>query len=349
MAEIHFERWQQSAHFHNPLKGGILDEHKIEVRLDPLLEHQSVFPLELKGKADVLFPPTDRDYLEEHAEKSKAQCFLCDGRWRQRAPRYEETILPGGCLEKNDVALFPNLFPISAYHAVVMVGEKHCRHLEDFPAGMIKDAFSVSLEFICRCYRNDPGAIHFTINANYLFPAGASVMHPHLQILGSPFPTTHERALLERSRDYFQKHGTSYWIDLIATEKRLQERWIGEIDGSHWFTAYSPLGANEVNAVMPSARHFLDWGEEEINGVAEGLARALNAYSGLKLSTFNFSCFSAPLNNEGREFCCLLRLVNRQNVVPHYRTDDYYFQKLLGNELIVSPPEELASFVRQYF
>jgi len=349
MAEINFERWQQVAHFHNPLKDGKLVEHSIEVRLDPLLEHQSVFPLMLKGKASALFPPTDREYLEECAERSKNQCFLCDGIWRKRTPRYSEKILPEGYLEKNDVALFPNLFPLAAYHAVVMVGNKHCRHLDDFPAGMIKDSFSVTLEFIRRCYESDPGVIHFTINANYLFPAGASVMHPHLQILGSPFPGTHERELLERSRDYFKKHGTSYWLDLSATEKLLRERWIGEIDGSQWFTAYSPLGPNEVIAIMPSVHHFLDWGEAEMNGVAEGLAKTLSAYAGLNLSTFNFSCLSAPLNSKSTEFCCILRLINRQNVVPHYRADDYYFQKLLGSELIVSPPEELASFIRQYF
>ena len=349
MAVIHFERWRQVARFHNPLKGGEFDEQDIEVRLDPLLGHQSVFPSMLRGKASALFPPTDREYLEERAEKSKAQCFLCEGKWRQRAPRYAKEILPQGYLVKNDVAIFPNLFPLAAYHAVVMVGEKHLRHLDDFPPGTIKDSFSVTLEFMRRCYQSDPSAKYFTINANYLFPAGASVMHPHLQILGSPFPGTHEREMLKKSRDYYEQNGTSYWMDLVAEEKRLQERWIGEIGGSRWFTAYSPLGPNEINAVMPGAHHFLEWTDAELDGVAEGLARALKAYSGLNLSTFNFSCFSAPLGSDSKEFCCFLRLINRQNVIPHYRTDDYYFQKLLRGELIVSPPEELATFIRQYF
>ncbi len=349
MADIHFERWQQVAHFHNPLKAGELDQQNIEVRLDPLLEHQSVFPLMLKGKAAALFPPTDKEYLEQCAEMSKKQCFLCDEKWRQKTPRYSQEVLPDGYLAKNDVVLFPNLFPIAAYHAVVMVGNKHCRHLDDFPETLIKDAFAVTLEFIRRCHQHDPSAIHFTINANYLFPAGASVMHPHLQILGSPFPGTHERALLEKSRNYLAKHGTCYWLDLIATEQRLQERWIGEIGGSQWITAYSPLGPNEVIAILPEARHFLEWGESELDGMAQGLARTLAAYAGLNLSTFNFSCLSAPLDSESKEFCCLLRLINRQNVMPQYRADDYYFQKILGSELIVTTPEDLASFIRPYF
>ena len=349
MAEIHFERWQQVARFHNPLKAGELDEQEIEVRLDPLTDHQSIFNSALADKTSILFPPTDKEYLEKRAEETKAQCFLCDGKWRQMTPRYSGKVLPEGRLIKNDVVLFPNLFPLAAYHAVVMLGNRHYLHLNDFAASMLKDAFVVSLEFIRRCHECDPDAVHFTINANYLFPAGSSVLHPHLQVLGAPFPGTRERELLEKSRRYFEQHGTCYWLDLAATEKRLQERWLGELEGSSWFTAYAPMGVNEVNAITPSARHFLEWSDAEINGIAEGIARTLTAYFGLGFSTFNFSCFSAPINGEGPEFCSFLRLINRQNAVPHYRADDYYFQKLLGNEIIIYTPEHLAAVIREEF
>lgn len=349
MAEIHFERWRQVARFHNPLKAGELDEQEIEVRIDPLMGHQSIFNAALADKTSILFPPTDKEYLEQRAEETQAQCFLCDGKWQQMTPRYSEKVLPEGRLVKNDVVLFPNLFPLAAYHAVVMLGNRHYRHLKDFPATMLEDAFSVSLEFIKRCHQSDSSAVHFTINANYLFPAGSSVLHPHLQVIGAPFPGTRERELLETCRRYFEEHGSSYWLDLTATEKRLQERWLGEIQGSCWFTAYAPLGVNEVNAVTPHARHFLEWGDAEIGGLAEGIARTLKAYFELGFSTFNFSCFSAPINSQGSEFCSFLRLINRQNVVPHYRADDYYFQKLLGNEIIIYTPEHLASVIREQF
>ena len=347
MAEVQFESWRQTARFHNPLKDGQLDEQPIEVRLDPLLGHQSIFSPGLVEKTSILFPPTDFTYLRQRAEETRQNCFLCDGKWRQTTPRYEERIAPDGRLVQGDVALFPNLFPLAAYHAVVMLGDRHFRTLDDFPKSLFKDALAVSLEFIRRCHAADPQIRHFTINVNYLFPAGSSVLHPHLQVIGSPFAGAHERSLLQSSDAYHRQHASSYWLDLCSTEKRLQSRWIGEIEGSSWFAAYAPIGVNEINAITPNASHFLQWGDAEINGIAEGLAKTLALYHELQFSTFNLSCFSAPLDVQRDDFRCLLRLINRQNVTPHYRADDYYFQKLLGNEIIIHTPEELAERMRQ--
>jgi UDPglucose--hexose-1-phosphate uridylyltransferase len=349
MARISFDSWQQTACFHNPLNGGQLDRQPIEVRLDPLTGHQSIFNAALEDKAGILFPDTDADYLQQRAAETRAQCFLCDERWRETTPRYPEELCPGGRLERGEAVLFPNLFPLAGYHAVVMVGKQHFRTLDNFPAELLCDALGVALDFIRRCVESDAQARYFTINANYLFPAGASVLHPHLQILGSPFPGTHHRLLLDQSRDYFRATGSCYWTDLAAAERELGARSLGDPGRSDWFTAFSPIGANEVNGVWPEASHFLEWGEEDIRELANGLSRVLQAYHAMKLSTFNLSCFSGPLAHESPEFRCMLRLINRQNVAPHYRTDDYYFQKLLKNEIIINRPEHLATLIRGYF
>lgn len=349
MAEVHFEHWTQVARFHNPLKNGQLDEQEIEVRVDPLMGHQSIFNSGLADKTSILFPPTDQAYLRERAEATRDHCFLCDGKWRQMTPRYSEDIVPEGRLLKGDVVLFPNLFPLAAYHAVIMLGKQHCRNLDDFPVALLEDAFSVAVEFIGRCHQADSSIVNFTINANYLFPAGSSVFHPHLQVIGSPFPGTAEKSLLEKSQLYYEQKGSSYWLDLSETEKRLQSRWLGEVAGTHWFTAFAPMGVNEVNALTPQASHFLDWGQSEVRGMAEGISGVLRAYHDLGFSSFNFSCFSAPLSGGHSDFRCFLRLINRQNVIPHYRADDYYFQKLLGNEIIIYSPEDLASLVGKHF
>jgi UDPglucose--hexose-1-phosphate uridylyltransferase len=349
MAKISFENRQQTARFHNPLNAGQMDAQRIEVRFDPLTGHQSIFNAALEDKTQTLFPATDEAYLLERAEASKAQCYLCGNRWRQLTPRYDEDLIPGGRIERGEIVLFPNLFPLAAYHAVVMVGNRHFRLLNDFPTELLQEALTVSLEFIRRCHRADPHMLYFTINANYLFPAGASAFHPHLQILGSPFPGTHQQLLLERSQAYYEEKHSCYWLDLIETEEQLGQRTLGELQGSRWLTAFSPVGSNEVNAVWPGSSHFLEWGEEELDGMAEGLSGIFHGYYDLGLSTFNFSCFSGPLDRTSPEFRCMLRIINRQNVSPHYRTDDYYFQKLLKNEIIIRRPEKLAEFLRDYF
>jgi UDPglucose--hexose-1-phosphate uridylyltransferase len=348
MTSIQFDSWQQTAHFHNPLHGGVLDAQQIEVRLDPLTGHQSVFNAALEDKAGILFPDTDPGYLRQRAAETRTQCFLCEARWRHTTPRYPETLIPGGRMERGAAVLFPNLFPLAAYHAVVMLDDEHFRTLDNFPAELLGDALGVALDFIGRCHQVDPRALYFTINANYLFPAGASVLHPHLQVLGGPHPGTHHRLLLERSQHYLLETGSCYWSDLASAEEN-GPRFLGKLGSSRWLTAFSPMGANEVNGVWPTASHFLEWGDEDIRTMAEGLSRILQAYHALNFSTFNFSCFSGPLDRTSPEFRCLVRLINRQNAAPHYRTDDFYFQKLLRNEIIIRRPEHLAAFIRSTF
>jgi galactose-1-phosphate uridylyltransferase len=349
MTRIAFESLKQTAIFHNPLKDGNLDKQEIEVRLDPLTGHQSIFNAGLEGKTSMLFPETDYDYLEMQAERTRGQCFLCDGKWQKTTPRYDSKLVREGRMMQGEAVLFPNLFPLAAYHAVVMLGNKHFRPLNDLPASLLRDALSVSVKFMHLCHEADKDMKHFTINGNYLLPAGASVFHPHLQILGSPFPGSHERLLHKLSREYYREHGSCYWLDLAETEKQTGKRWLGEIGESSWFTAYSPMGTHEVNAVWRKASHFLEWDEGDVNAMAEGLSRVLTAYHAMKCSTFNFSCFCAPMDGEHPEFRCFLRLINRQNMAANYRTDDFYLQKLLKNEIVVQLPERLATLIRVRF
>ena len=64
------------------------------------------------------------------------------------------------------------------------------------------------------------------------------------------------------------------------------------------------------------------------------------------ISTFNFSIYSGRFGAGDDSFRCFLRVVSRQNVYANYRTDDYFLQKMLRNELILTPPEVLASTLR---
>jgi galactose-1-phosphate uridylyltransferase len=255
-------------------------------------------------------------------------------------------LIPDGRLIMGDVVAFPNLFPLAAFHAVIMLGTSHFRTLEDFPHRLLGDAFECSLELIRRCHQFDPDVEYFTVNANYLLPSGSSVMHPHFQILGSPRPLTHHKELLDRSAAYLAAKGTCYWEDLVNTERAAGERWIGHLNGCNWLASFSPMGVNEINAVWPNRATFLEWDSNDIEGLSRGLSTVLRAYHDLGFSTFNFSCFGGPVTRTAPEFRCMLRLINRQNVAQHYRADDYYLQKLLQSEIMIIRPERLARLMR---
>ena len=346
---IRFESFCETACFLNPQDNFLPTQQKLEIRKDPLCGHRSVYNPGLEGKTDILYPPTDSDYLERIAHESKAKCFLCEGRWAHTTPRYESALLPQGRLQRGDSVLFPNLFPLSAVHAVVMLGQAHVLRLDQFTPSLLADAFWLAIEFIKRSVAHDPAIDHFTINANYLPPAGASVIHPHMQILGSKQPGSHQALLLERSSQYIQQYKTGYFADLVEIEIEQQQRYIAQIGSGHWLCAFSPIGPHELMGVWPHTVDFLAWDQPEIEAAATGLSKALWAYAKLGLSTFNLSMFGQALRRPASGMCVVLRLVNRQNMMPDHRSDDYYFQKLLKNEIILRTPENLAGLCRTWF
>ena len=349
MANIQFQISKQESVFHNPFQDMQLTTQELEVRTDPLTGHQSVLNTGLEGKAKISFPDTDYTYLEQRAEETRKNCFLCPEDWRKNTPSYPEEFLPSGRLEQGQATLFPNLFPLGAYHSMIRLGDRHLLKLNELPVDLLADGFSVALEFVRRCHEYDPRMRFATLNANYMFPAGASLMHPHFQILNSPTPCTHHQLLLEKSSEYLARNNSCYWKDLVHQEQELDQRWIGRINNSHWITAFAPMGYNEIQIIWPDRVNFLQWTDQDIQDLAQGLQHVFAVWHSMQLSTFNFSCFSAPLDQDSPHSCCMMRIVNRQNVIPHHRTDDYFFQKLMQNELILNRPEELAQWMQEGF
>ncbi|MGM0402910.1 MAG: hypothetical protein ACQEQN_04275 [Thermodesulfobacteriota bacterium] len=352
MKKIHFAVSHQKSVFHNPFQNNEQLTQPLEVRSDPLTGHQSVFNTGLEGKAQILFPDTDYEYMKQRADETVSTCFLCPEDWRQKTPTYPKEFIPEGILEHGQAALFPNLFPVAAYHTVIRLGSRHFRKLDELPPDLLKDGFTVALDFVRRSFAFDPTMCYPTLNINYMLPAGASLMHPHMQILNSPTPSTHHQLLIEKSRQYREQNTSSFWTDLVTEEKTLDQRYIGQTGDAFWIAAFSPTGFNEIQAVWPKKQNFLQFTEKDIADLSKGLSHILKTMHTMKLSSFNFACFCAPLNDpitDEPEMACFMRIVNRQNVIPNHRTDDYFLQKLLKNELILNPPEKLAQWMKKDF
>ncbi len=347
--KIRFEKHFQQSSFHNPMLGGKLDIQELEIRRDPLTGRQSVFNANLGDKVALFFAPSDPVLIERLARESEARCFLCGDQWKQATPLYPENIVPGGRVEVGDAVLFPNLFPVSQVHAVIRVGSSHYLPLPDLSSSLIGEAFQASRAFIELLFQADEAVRYLTLNGNYLGPAGASIHHPHFQVLGGDLPWTHLEELLARSADYRKEHGTCYWTHLVEKEQELGARFIARTGGVSWITSFSPQGTNEVLGILTEKRDILEMEEQDFADLAEGFAAVLRGYAALGISTFNFTLYSGPLGASDDAFRCFLRVISRQNVYENYRTDDYFLQKLLRNELMLSTPESLASALRHAF
>ena len=132
-------------------------------------------------------------------------------------------------------------------------------------------------------------------------------------------------------------------------EKSKGERYIGATGPVEWIAAFSPQGTNEVLGILPRRNTFLEMDDADVDGLADGLVKVLRGYADMGISTFNFAVYSAPFDENDGALKCFIRIISRQNVYENYRTDDYFLQKLLRNELILTPPEVLAKSLQTHF
>jgi len=349
MPNITFETITSVLTILNPLKSFKEETHRVEVRKDPLLGDRSVYNPFLGDKANAFFGSNDPALIDALAETSAKTCIFCGDRLERSTPRYPADLVAEGRIRKGEALLFPNLFSIGAYHAVVALCKTHFLKLSEFSPALIENGLKAALEFLKAVYQRDREAQFVTINANYLFPAGASLVHPHLQILITPVAYSYHARMIDACRSYYLKNGTVYHADLIEVEKKSGSRYVAQGGNWHWLTAFSPLGSNEIDAVHETEGDFVRMTDADLQELARGISRSLSLYERMGHLSFNYTLFSVrrPGGEEGSR--CLLKMVNRQNLYPNYRNDDYFLQKMLQTELIINLPEEIAEKLRSLF
>ena len=348
MAAIQFERHESAFRILNPFNDFAEEEHRVEVRKDPLLGDTSVYNPYLKDKAKFFFGQNDPELIERLVAETAKTCIFCGDNVRRKTARYPDAIVPGGRIEVGEAVLFANLFSIATYHPVIALSKAHFLKLSEFEPRMLSDGFRAARLFLRDIYQRDVTASFATVNANYLPPAGASLVHPHLQMLVGDVPYSYHARLLDASGGYLVKNGTEYFADLITEEKRAGERYIAQQGGWHWMAAFSPMGSNEITGIHESESDLGKLTEQDIRDLCDGIAKVLALFESLGHLSFNYSFYSAK-GGDTVGFHCLVKIVTRQNLYPNYRNDDYFLQKLLQSELIFNLPEDLAEEARRHF
>ena len=349
MGEIAFEKISSTFTILNPFNNFAPEEHRVEVRKDPLLGDTSIYNPYLKDKARAFFGRNDPELIQALARESAKNCIFCGENVVGKTARYPSDILPEGRIRKGDAVLFSNLFSLGAYHPVIALGSAHFLKLPEFTPLILGDGFEAAQEFLRCVYCRDKSAVFTTVCSNYLLPAGASLVHPHMQMLVTPVAYSYHARMRDAARAHYEKNGTSYYDDLVAEEKRTGARFIIQQNNWHWLAAFSPMGSNEITAVHDKEADFEVLPATALHDLAYGISKVLLLYERLGHLSFNYALYS--VRNSGRDGGqrCVFKIVSRQNLYPNYRNDDYFMQKMLQTELIFNLPEELADQLRIIF
>jgi len=349
LLKIRFESQESDVKLLNPFKDFGEDVQKVEVRSDPLLGDISVYNPFLKDKVKFFFHDNDAALIEEMVRESAKNCFFCSDAVEMSTPRYPADIIPEGRLKVGEAVLFPNLYPIGKYHSVIVLSEAHFLKLTEFSPEIIGNGLIAARNFINTIYRQDAAASFVAVNANYLFTAGATLVHPHLQMLITPAPYSHHGRLVEAGRQYYRDNGSCYFMDLISEERRNNVRYVSQRGKWHWITAFAPMGNNEINAIHEGECDYGILSDSDLGDLAYGISRVLAMYESLGHLGFNYSILSVRDPAFKGSYRCIIKIITRQNLYPNYRNDDYFLQKLLHSELIINLPEELALKLKGYF
>lgn len=348
MSKIKFQRIPSEARFHNPLRDFAEERHELEIRKDPLLGDTSVYNPYLKDKAKAFFGDSDPELIRRLVKESEKTCFFCGEKVEKGTPRFTADFLPEGRLKVGEAILFPNLFSLGMHHPVVCLCRAHFLPLSEFHPTLIADGLTAVQKFLKIVYEKDASAVFAAVTANYLFPAGASLVHPHIQMLVTPAPYAYHGRLLTAQHAYYAENRSAFFSDLVS-EERNGLRYVAGKGQWHWIAPFSPLGCNEFMAIHETSPDFGDLTAADIGDLSYGIARVLGFYESLGHLSFNYAVYSARVGSSFGGSRLIFKIISRQNLYPNYRNDDYFLQKLLQTELIITPPEELAPRLRDSF
>ncbi|MEM3341805.1 MAG: galactose-1-phosphate uridylyltransferase [Thermoplasmata archaeon] len=135
-----------------------------------------------------------------------------------------------------------------------------------------------------------------TIFRNKGNKAGASLMHPHSQIISQPIVPKHIRQKIQASVEYYDNEGECIFCRVMEEEKKAGKRMVLETE---YFSAFCPWASKyPYEILILPKRHnsaFSSINDREISDIAGLLKRLLNVFCTLlKDPDYNLIIHSAP-------------------------------------------------------
>jgi UDPglucose--hexose-1-phosphate uridylyltransferase len=333
-AVLRLDRHREEARILDPRSSFSEAVSEIEVRIDPLTGARS--------RINISRTARPKQSLAKVEAGSTSKCLFCPESIETVTPKFPSSFLPQGRYKFGGATLFPNLFPLAGHHGICVFTPEHKLELGRFNAEEVLDGLRCSLMYVSRSA--ELGFPQHFMGWNHLPPAGASILHPHFQIVCSREPLAGQRVLQEASKGYFRREGKDFWSQLTQAE-RSSPRFIGETNGFTWLAPWAPFGAFEVLGVSRRAS-VMEMGLEELHGMAEGIVKVLRGYACLGVASVNMGVFSLPAGEGGDLFRANVRIMSR----PGTGMSDRALLELYGGEIGLSTlPEDYASVLKEQF
>jgi len=320
-------------------------KNQIEYRFDPLTEEQSrINPDRAKRvrQAEIDIG------LKEIINRSRETCVFCPEQIAEKTPKFPEAIHKEGRIRIGESVVFPNLNPFGENHAVGILSKGHFLDLDEFNVDLLRDNLRATKDYILSVYASDKEAIWPIWVWNYMPPSAGSIIHPHVQILVEKEPVPRQAKLLEKSESYFELNTRIYWEDLVAEERKLDERYIFGNDSLSIIASFAPRGFNEIQFIFNEGS-LGDLNETRIDEFADNLTKVLRGYKKIGIGSFNLITYSGPLGKKLDYYLLHAKLFSRPYPKGVYTSDTGPMERGYDVWVIDTLPEELANSMKPFF
>jgi UDPglucose--hexose-1-phosphate uridylyltransferase len=228
------------------------------------------------------------------------------------------------------------------HHEVIITRD----HNQDFPQLPIEDAnllFSV-LRDRYQAIAQDKNTDYISIFHNWGVKTGASIYHPHYQIISTPVvPPLNERSLLN-ARRYHREYQKCAHCTQIESARKSGNRVLYEDELAVAFMSYAPKEPFELR-VSPKAHtsFFEESTEYEINSMVKALQFSLNSLEKkIKGINYNFYLRTAPVKNRNKHtyYHWHIQVVPRLSITAG-------FELTTGMEINPIFPEEAIAILKK--
>lgn len=213
----------------------------------------------------------------------------------QVIPNKYPAVEPGYCDPTKKIGLY-SLREGRGAHEVIILHD-HNKHISEYEKEDLKLLLSAYQDRY-KSLSNDKCIEYISIFHNYGKEAGASVPHPHSQILALPIVPPDVSRSVRGSRDFFHRHHKCVHCLMIKYELKNKKRIVFENKNAVVLAPYASHSNFELRIFPKKHTAFFErvnGNNEELLDIAQALHMALaKIYKNLQNPSFNFFLHTAP-------------------------------------------------------
>ncbi len=256
-------------------------------------------------------------------------------------PNLYPAVKPGK-MEEHKEGKYYKILKAVGYHEVV-VTESHKKQIAQFSQRRIKELIDV-YQSRYLTLKKEKCVNYISIFHNHGREAGASIAHPHSQILTTPLIDAGLRRTLENSERFFKEKGSCIYCLMNDYERRIKKRIVFENKNFLVLCPFASKAAFEM--IITPKKHlpyFENITEEEKEDLAfafkEAMARLFKALSD---PPYNFYLHTAPCDSKEYPYYHW-----HWTILPKTSTPAG-FEFGTGIEISVIEPEKATEYLRKY-